>query len=150
MRTGQEGGPFRIFMLGWEFPPFISGGLGTACYGLTKAMDQLGMHVTFVLPKLVTSQYAGHVKLLTPGSLISHVYSHGELKNVKFYAIPSGLIPYSTPQGYSKRIEDVLRTKAGMRGVSSLVSQPIIDAIHYGNDMHGEVHRYAAIAAASL
>ena len=29
----------RVFMLGWEFPPFISGGLGTACYGLTKALD---------------------------------------------------------------------------------------------------------------
>ena len=56
----------RIFMLGWEFPPFISGGLGTACYGLTRAMDQLGMEVTFVLPKLVESKYATHVKLLTP------------------------------------------------------------------------------------
>ena len=33
----------KVFMLGWEFPPFISGGLGTACYGLTRAMDQLGM-----------------------------------------------------------------------------------------------------------
>jgi len=33
----------KVFMLGWEFPPFISGGLGTACYGLTKAMDQLGL-----------------------------------------------------------------------------------------------------------
>ena len=32
----------KVFMLGWEFPPFISGGLGTACYGLTRAMDQLG------------------------------------------------------------------------------------------------------------
>ena len=40
----------RIFMLGWEFPPFISGGLGTACYGLTKAMDRLGIRITFVLP----------------------------------------------------------------------------------------------------
>ena len=39
----------RVFMLGWEFPPFISGGLGTACYGLTKAMDQLGIKVIFVL-----------------------------------------------------------------------------------------------------
>ena len=43
----------KIFMLGWEFPPFISGGLGTACYGLTKAMDQLGMEITFVLPKMI-------------------------------------------------------------------------------------------------
>ena len=38
-------------MLGWEFPPFISGGLGTACFGLTKAMDRLGMPVIFVLPR---------------------------------------------------------------------------------------------------
>src|SRR5438876_1093410 len=30
----------RILMLGWEFPPFIAGGLGVACYGLTKALDQ--------------------------------------------------------------------------------------------------------------
>ena len=35
----------RVFMLGWEFPPFISGGLGTACYGLTKAMSSIGMDV---------------------------------------------------------------------------------------------------------
>ncbi|MEI6274080.1 MAG: glycogen/starch synthase, partial [Phycisphaerae bacterium] len=28
----------RVLMLGWEFPPFITGGLGTACYGLTKAL----------------------------------------------------------------------------------------------------------------
>jgi glycogen(starch) synthase len=51
----------RVFMLGWEFPPFISGGLGTACYGLTKAMDQLGIKVTFILPRTVESQYATHV-----------------------------------------------------------------------------------------
>ena len=37
-------------MLGWEFPPFISGGLGTACYGLTKAMSGIGTDIMFVLP----------------------------------------------------------------------------------------------------
>ncbi len=56
----------RIFMLGWEFPPFISGGLGTACYGLTKALSQDHHHVTFVLPKTVGSDYTSHVKLLSP------------------------------------------------------------------------------------
>ena len=39
----------KVFMLGWEFPPFISGGLGTACYGLTKAMSKLGTEIVFVL-----------------------------------------------------------------------------------------------------
>ena len=41
----------RILMLGWEFPPFISGGLGTACYGLTKALSDLAAEVLFVLPR---------------------------------------------------------------------------------------------------
>ncbi len=41
----------RVFMLGWEFPPVISGGLGTACLGLTRALVQKGVDVTFVLPR---------------------------------------------------------------------------------------------------
>lgn len=56
----------RVFMLGWEFPPFISGGLGTACYGLTKALSKKQAGVTFVLPKTVDSDYTSHVKLLSP------------------------------------------------------------------------------------
>ncbi len=40
-------------MFGWEFPPHNSGGLGTACFGLTKAMCTLPTEVIFVLPKRV-------------------------------------------------------------------------------------------------
>ena len=43
--------PFKILMFGWELPPFNSGGLGTACYGLTRALSQcINLSVTFVLP----------------------------------------------------------------------------------------------------
>ncbi|MBX3365494.1 MAG: glycosyltransferase [Phycisphaeraceae bacterium] len=59
----------RIFMLGWEFPPFIAGGLGTACYGLTKALDRQGHEVIFVLPKPVDAAHASHVELRSPNSL---------------------------------------------------------------------------------
>ena len=39
-------------MFGWEFPPHILGGLGTASYGLTKGMWENGdMDITFVIPK---------------------------------------------------------------------------------------------------
>ncbi len=58
--------PLRILMLGWEFPPFIAGGLGVACYGLTKALDQLGHTVIFVLPRPVDRSHASHVRLLSP------------------------------------------------------------------------------------
>lgn len=57
-------------MLGWEFPPFITGGLGTACYGLTKALDRQGVDVTFVLPKTIPADGASHVRLVTPGSTV--------------------------------------------------------------------------------
>ena len=56
-------------MLGWEFPPFISGGLGTACYGLTKALDAAGHEILFVLPKPIEGDAASHVRLLSPGSV---------------------------------------------------------------------------------
>lgn len=58
--------PLRVLMLGWEFPPFIAGGLGVACYGLTKALDQLGHKVIFVLPRPVDRSHASHVRLLSP------------------------------------------------------------------------------------
>src|SRR4051812_1203511 len=56
----------RVFMLGWEFPPFISGGLGTACYGLTKAMSGIGTDIMFVLPRPVSTPFSTHVRLVSP------------------------------------------------------------------------------------
>ena len=63
----------RILMLGWEFPPFIAGGLGVACYGLTKALDRLGHEIIFVLPKAVDRSHGSHVKLLSPGAKVANL-----------------------------------------------------------------------------
>ena len=58
--------PARVLMLGWEFPPFITGGLGTACHGLTRALSAAGADVTFVLPRSVDPSASTHVQLLSP------------------------------------------------------------------------------------
>ncbi|MHC4205020.1 MAG: glycosyltransferase [Planctomycetota bacterium] len=138
----------KIFMLGWEFPPFISGGLGTACYGLTRAMDQLGMEVMFVLPKIVESKYATHVKLLTPGSYKStSSVKFDELKNVKFHAINSPLLPYTTPDTYQQKIEETLRLKQEIFGGSVTSASQLFIQRDYSSDMYTEIHRYAAMAA---
>jgi glycosyltransferase involved in cell wall biosynthesis len=135
-------------MLGWEFPPFITGGLGTACYGLTKAMDQLGVQVTFVLPRTVESKYSTHVKLLTPSSRSKTAsFSVSEMKNVKFRTIDSPLQPYSTPDLYRQRIEETLRQKQRLHGGAILSASQLIEGIDYAGDMYTEVHRYAALAA---
>ena len=138
----------KVFMLGWEFPPFISGGLGTACYGLTKAMDQLDIKVTFCLPRMVSSKYVTHVKLLSPNSQRSAAsFKIDKLKNVTFRTINSPLQPYSTPDTYQQRIEEVLRQKQKTHGGSVSLTDTALSGADYSGDMYAEVHRYAALAA---
>jgi glycogen(starch) synthase len=48
----------RVLMFGWEFPPHISGGLGTACFGLTQSLARENTQVLFVMPK-ADAQTAG-------------------------------------------------------------------------------------------
>jgi hypothetical protein len=83
----------KTLMLGWEFPPFISGGLGTACYGLTKAMDHLGMQVTFVLPRMKPVRFVGGAPTAGGGRSSSEPLEQ-EFPNVRFRAVSSSLTPY--------------------------------------------------------
>jgi glycogen(starch) synthase len=132
----------KVFMLGWEFPPFISGGLGTACYGLTKAMSQFGIEVTFVLPMPVETEFATHVRLLTPSSAMSAATSKTvRLKNVSFRAVDSTLQPYTTAETYREQIEQIIRQKLRDRKSAGECAS----RIDYSGDMYAEVHRYAAI-----
>lgn len=58
----------RILMLGWEFPPFIAGGLGTACNGLVRALDRLGHEVLFVLPREADGNVTDKVRIVGPNA----------------------------------------------------------------------------------
>lgn len=50
-------------MIGWEFPPFASGGLGVHCFELTRALCNLGVEVDFFMPKNGTGVQSPHQKL---------------------------------------------------------------------------------------
>lgn len=65
----------RILMLGWEFPPFIAGGLGTACEGLTKSMVAQGHEITFVFPQPIPAGHQSHVNLIGPTVLRNRIES---------------------------------------------------------------------------
>lgn len=140
----------KIFMLGWEFPPFISGGLGTACYGLTKAMSRMGIEVLFVLPRTVDKTFSTHVKMLTPDnitdpSMLSIRYD--KLKNVEFRAVDTLLMPYSRPEQYQQQFEEIIRKKAiNADYPSQTMTMTRSDVAHYCGDMFAEIHRYAAAA----
>src|SRR2546421_6394831 len=101
----------RVFMLGWEFPPFISGGLGTACYGLTKAMSSLGTDIMFVLPRPVATPFSTHVKLVSPreGSPLAapiSEYRLDEFDRVTFRTVNANLSPYQAPDRYVQQPTD--------------------------------------------
>jgi glycosyltransferase involved in cell wall biosynthesis len=109
----------RVFMLGWEFPPFISGGLGTACYGLTRGLDEVGVDVCFVLPTAVTPEQQGtvsHVQLRSPADVkidagqIDEVMQIEDFEHVEFHklqaVIPS---PYTSPDMTEEQIAEVRR-----------------------------------------
>jgi glycogen(starch) synthase len=133
----------KVFMLGWEFPPFISGGLGTACYGLTKALDQLGVQITFVLPTMVQGQYARHVKLIAPGMKPSPTSLNvRSLKRVSFKPINSSLRPYVSSGDYQQHIEQSLQRIRAAHGKTS----PLKVGFNYKGDLYKEVHRYADLA----
>jgi glycogen synthase len=152
----------RVFMLGWEFPPFISGGLGTACYGLTKAMSAAGTDVLFVLPRPIAAPYSTHVRLVSPreGSTYAQPESEfrlDEFENVSFRLIQAqGTDPYARPGDTLDQLE-ATRTKSQSARVvehqGSVASTPVASFItqsspggHYQGDLFSEVQRYATLA----
>ena len=55
-------------MFGWEFPPHILGGLGTASYGLTKGMAAQGdMDITFVIPRPSGDEDTSFLRIIGAG-----------------------------------------------------------------------------------
>ncbi|MFH1637526.1 MAG: glycosyltransferase family 4 protein [Candidatus Woesearchaeota archaeon] len=84
----------RILMFGWEFPPYYSGGLGTACYGMTKGLSKFGVEVTFVIPKFLGELKAKYVKLV----------SSIPIKNIRLIGVNSTIMPYVSSAGYSSEV----------------------------------------------
>jgi len=65
----NNGRRIQVLMLGWEYPPHISGGLGTACEGLTTALAPLAVDIDFVVPHLYGVERAPHMVLMSPETL---------------------------------------------------------------------------------
>ena len=132
----------KVFMLGWEFPPFISGGLGTACYGLTKAMSNLGTEITFVLPRAGASSDSSHVKMRSAEGYIK-VQDGVEFKNVHFKTIQSSLKPYVS----SCDIGCGCHTEKKNNSTSSWQNSFSENQQNYSGDIYEQVKYYAHKAA---
>ena len=113
----------KVLMFGWEFPPYISGGLGTACFGLTKSLSELGHQITFVLPKIKGSDTTGHLRVLGADRLsLKHLknYSWKWTDKLKWIEISSTLRPYLTETSYRDHLQALEQTLESASSSSSL------------------------------
>ncbi len=64
----------KVLMFGWEFPPYVTGGLGTHCYNLTKALSARNVGITFVMPSAGKATVHPFLKVVNAGDMkVIHV-----------------------------------------------------------------------------
>lgn len=105
-------------MFGWEFPPHNSGGLGTACLGLSRALVNQGINLTIVLPR----------KLDNYSDSFRFVFPEDKLSPDQLILVNSLLYPYVTPDIYD------------------IIINGTKHHINYGGNLFEEVKRYALSA----
>jgi glycogen(starch) synthase len=127
----------KVLMLGWEFPPFISGGLGTACYGLTKAMDRLGMHVTFFLPRAKPIRFVGG-RAATEGAQKTAEALEHDFANIRIRVVPARLLPYGQ---FNSPTQSCRHRR--VVGEAELLEEPSGSPAPYGPNICAEARRYA-------
>lgn len=139
----------RVLMFGWEFPPHISGGLGTACFGLTKALLKTGVEIIFVVPKAYGDESPGSVRLVNASDITIDIQDEifrDYWDQISYLEVDSILMPYSTEEEYFRLLESS-RQETQSENVSVL-SQQYAFSGGYGKNLMEEVKRYALVAAA--
>lgn len=139
----------RVLMFGWEFPPHITGGLGTACFGITKGLSKHGTEVIFVVPKAYGDEDQQTVTLRN-ASDVSFDLADEEYKeywqHIKYLEVGSNIIPYVSPEIFSKAIEENIKT--GSEFTSNVFSRRYEFSGKYSTNLMEEIARYSLIGSA--
>lgn len=138
----------RVLMFGWEFPPHISGGLGTACYGLTRGMSAIpGINILFVVPKAYGDEDQSKIRLLGAGDVtldFRRANEHHFLKDLSYIEINSNLVPYTSPEEYEELVQKA--ENSGRRFVETTMGGKLDFTGTYGKDLYEEIANYAIVA----
>ena len=99
----------KVLMFGWEFPPHITGGLGTACFGMTKGLAKNGVDVLFVVPKAHGDEDETNVRLLNARDVTVNIDNEKDRSywdRVQYMEIGSNIIPYVGPERFERLVEE--------------------------------------------
>ena len=136
----------RVLMFGWEFPPHIAGGLGTACEGIVKGLAHNGVEVLFVMPSASGDEDQSCARIINASDVaVSNVSDSVEefIDKVKFINVDSSLVPYVDPSEYYEAIEKM--KKEHVHETSVGFGQKFKFSGKYGANLLEEVSRYAQV-----
>jgi len=135
-------------MFGWEFPPHISGGLGTACFGLTKGMSVIpGLDILFVVPRAYGDENQSRIRLLGAGDVtldLRRVAEREYLSEFSYLEVNSKLVPYTSPEEYEELVSKAEHT--GKRFVETSMGGTLNFTGKYGENLWEEIANYAIVA----
>jgi len=138
----------KVLMFGWEFPPHIAGGLGTACDGLTRGLAKQNVEVLFVMPSASGDEDQSAVRIINASDVVAFEKKEEARQifdNVHFLKVTSNLIPYLGPDEFEEAI-DLEREKEWNEFRISFGNKFKFSG-KYGKNLMEEVMRYALVAA---
>ena len=139
----------KVLMFGWEFPPHISGGLGTACYGLTKGLSYIkNLEVVFVVPKAYGDEDQNKMRLIGANKVsVKQLNKHIEKfkHKFKYLEVDSLLIPYVGQENYYKVLD---QTYSKNNQFIEIDDQGRVNFTgKYGENLLQEIRNYALVAS---
>lgn len=137
----------RVLMFGWEFPPHIAGGLGTACYGIVKGLAHNGVQTMFVMPSASGDEDRSAADIINaseiPVDVSSTMNVDDFLDKVQFVHIGTNMVPYLDPMEFHSLVEE--DRKRQVRDFSIHYGQTYKFSGKYGSNLMEEVARYAMV-----
>lgn len=136
-------------MFGWEFPPHITGGLGTACFGLTKGLSKHAVDILFVVPRAYGDESSEAARLVNASDVTVDMEEseyQEYWKRISYMQIGSNIIPYVGPEEFKELMSKSELEKASLE--SRVLSKKYTFSGKYGHDLLEEVSRYALVASA--
>lgn len=136
----------RVLMFGWEFPPHIAGGLGTACYGIVKGLAYNGVQTLFVMPSTSGDEDQSAARIISASDVpVESVGSTVDefLDKVKFVRIGSNMIPYVDPEEFHEMVESERRLQS--ENLAKCIGTKFRFSGRYGSNLMEEVAHYAMV-----
>ncbi len=134
-------------MFGWEFPPHITGGLGTACYGMTKGLLKQGAEVLFVVPRAYGDEDQRAVRIVNASDVtvdIKDTEFKEFTKNFTYMEVGSNLVPYLDPEEF-ENVTNKSETETE-KDEKSVFSRNYKFSGKYGKNLMEEISRFALVA----